>query len=117
MIGSKNQSGSVDSAMFRDPRFNETFRVIPVHLRVIGAEPDPKYPTTPRLRFVGEVRDGQTMVGLVEMTPDEHLRWKWVRICFIMVCAVRFSFLPTNVLDMRRVWTGSLEVTPFLIFG
>jgi len=71
--------------MFRDPRFTETFRVIPVHLRVIGTEPDPNQPTTPpRLHFVGEVRDGQTMVGLVEMTPDDHLRWKWVRLWFIL---------------------------------
>jgi hypothetical protein len=35
--------------------------------------------------FAGEVRDGQTMVGRVEMTPDEHLRWKWVRLRIILM--------------------------------
>jgi hypothetical protein len=68
--------------MFRDPMFTETFRVLPVHLRIIGTEEDPEYPTRPRLMFAGEVRDGQTMVGRVEMTPDGHLRWKWVRSSF-----------------------------------
>jgi hypothetical protein len=29
------------------------------------------------------VRDGQTMVGRVEMTPDGHLRWRWVRLHLI----------------------------------
>jgi hypothetical protein len=76
--------------MFRDPTFNETFRVLPVHLRVIGAEEDPEHPTRSRLVFAGEVRDGQTMVGRVEMTPDGHLRWKWVRSCF-MFSAVLFA--------------------------
>jgi hypothetical protein len=30
--------------------------------------------------FAGEVRDGQTMVGRVEMTQEGHLCWKWVRL-------------------------------------
>jgi hypothetical protein len=63
--------------------------VLPVHLRIIGAEEDLEHPSTrPRLLFAGEVRDGQTMVGRVEMTPDGHLRWKWVRFVF---CAVLFA--------------------------
>lgn len=79
-----NQSGSVypgplDTTLFRDPRFTETFRVIPVHLRVIGLGEDPERPNRSRLLFAGEVRDGQTMTGFVEVTPDGHLRWKWVR--------------------------------------
>jgi len=69
--------------MFRDPTFNETFRVLPVHLRVVGVEEDSEHPTRPRLVFAGEVRDGQTMVGRVGMMPDGHLRWKWVRLRFI----------------------------------
>ncbi|KAI9508422.1 hypothetical protein F5148DRAFT_913787 [Russula earlei] len=70
--------GVLDASIFRDPLFSETFRVLPVHFRVIGTEPDHGHPGRPRLMFAGEVRDGQTMVGSVEMTPDEHLRWKWV---------------------------------------
>jgi hypothetical protein len=69
--------------LFRDPAFHETFRVIPVHFRVIGTEKDPDHPTRPRLIFAGEVRDGQTMVGRVEMVPEGHLRWKWVRLRLI----------------------------------
>ncbi|KAH8997404.1 hypothetical protein EDB92DRAFT_2101458 [Lactarius akahatsu] len=59
-------------------RFRDTFRVLPVYFRVIGFEEDPERPTRPRLVFAGEGRDEQTMIGRVQMTPDEHLRWKWV---------------------------------------
>jgi hypothetical protein len=55
-----------------------------VQFRVIGAEKDPDHPATPRLLFAGEVRNGQTMVGRVEMTPDGHLRWRWVRLHLIL---------------------------------
>jgi hypothetical protein len=51
-----------------------------VQFRVIGNKEDPDHPTRPHLIFVGEVRDGQTMFGRVEMTSDGHLRWKWVRL-------------------------------------
>ncbi|KAI0252115.1 hypothetical protein BJV78DRAFT_1125038 [Lactifluus subvellereus] len=74
----RNDSEPLNTTVFRDPEFREVFRVLPVHFRVIGTERDPDHATRPRLMFAGEVRDGQTMVGRVEMTPDEHLRWKWV---------------------------------------
>lgn len=73
-----DEQGPLDIKMFQDPAFHETFRVLPVQFRVIGPEKDPDHPTRPRLIFVGEVRDGQTMFGRVEMTPYGHLRWKWV---------------------------------------
>lgn len=70
--------------------------MLPVQFRVIGAEEDPDHPARPRLIFVGEVRDGQTMFGRVEMTPDGHLRWKWVRLHFIFP-AMQFTLIrPTN---------------------
>lgn len=100
--------------MFRNPGFSETFRVIPVHFRIIGTEEDPEHPNRPRMLFAGEVRDGQTMVGRVEMTPDKHLRWKWVRSRFIMIsvpcCSLKFPW--TYLSGMRRVWSGPLEVRP-----
>lgn len=65
--------------------------MLPVHFRVIGAEEDPDYPNRPRLFFAGEVRDGQTMVGRVEMTPDGHLRWKWVRLASRFLCCFPFQ--------------------------
>lgn len=77
--------GPLDTTVFRDPEFREEFRVLPVHFRVIGTEHDPYHVARPRLMFAGEVRDGQTMVGRVEMTPDEHLRWKWVRLRIILM--------------------------------
>jgi hypothetical protein len=85
-LGDELQPGErepLDTTLFRDPAFHETFRVLPVHFRVIGSERDPDRPTRPRLIFAGEVRDGQTMVGRVEMMPDGHLRWKWVRVCLV----------------------------------
>lgn len=66
--------------MFQDPGFRDAFRVLPVYFRVIGFEDDPLHPTRPHLIFAGEVRDGQTMTGRAQMTPDEQLRWKWVRL-------------------------------------
>ncbi|KAI9460482.1 hypothetical protein BJY52DRAFT_1148041 [Lactarius psammicola] len=70
--------GPLDISMFQDPEFRDAFRVLPVYFHIIGFEEDPERPTRPRLVFAGEVRGGQTMNGRIEMTPDEHLRWKWV---------------------------------------
>ena len=71
--------------------------MLPVYFHIIGTEEDPGYPTRPRLMFVGEVRDGQTMVGRVEMTPDGHLRWKWVRLHLIFSYYVVPFNSPTNL--------------------
>jgi hypothetical protein len=74
----------LNATAFQEPEFRDVFRVFPVRLRVIGTERDPKHVTRPRLVFVGDVWDGQRMMGRVEMTPDEHLSWKWVRLCSIL---------------------------------
>ncbi|SRR6266404_1287748 len=90
-----DDQGPLDLSMFQDPEFREAFRVLPVFFRVIAHEHDPHHPTRPRLFFTGDVRDGQTMVGRVEMTSEDHLRWNWVRlrICVHdMVCS-QFSSL------------------------
>ncbi|KAI9464950.1 hypothetical protein BJY52DRAFT_1202512 [Lactarius psammicola] len=78
-VARPDDRGPLDISMFQDSRFRDAFRVLPVYFRVIGFEEDPERPNRPRLVFAGEVRDGQTMIGRIEMTPDEHLRWKWVR--------------------------------------
>ena len=70
--------GPLDITWFQDPGFRDAFRVLPVYFRVVGSEEDPERPTRPRLIFAGDVRGGETMYGRTEMTPDEHLRWKWV---------------------------------------
>jgi hypothetical protein len=59
--------------------------MIPVQLRIIGTENDADCSTRPRLIFAGDVRDGQTLLGRVEMMPEGHLRWKWVHLRFIFV--------------------------------
>jgi hypothetical protein len=82
--------------VFQNPSFHETFRVSPVHFRVIGTEQDPDYPTRPRLVFAGEARDQTTTVGRVEMTLDGHLRWKWVRLHLYFSCYVVHFNSPTN---------------------
>jgi hypothetical protein len=78
--------------VFQDPSFHETFRVLPVHFRVIGSGTELAHPTRPRLMFVGEARDRQTMVGHVELTPDGHLRWNWVRLHLIFR-AMQFTLI------------------------
>ena len=78
--------------MFQEPWFQVTFRVLPVQFRALGAADDPDHPTRPRLVFIGDVRDGQTMYGRVGMTPDGHLRWKWVRLLLIFP-AMQFTLI------------------------
>ncbi|KAF8272752.1 hypothetical protein EI94DRAFT_1769606 [Lactarius quietus] len=72
-----DDGGALDPSVFQDPGFRDAFRVLPVYFRVLGYEEDPAHPTRPRLIFAGEVRDGQTMYGWTEMTPDDQLRWRW----------------------------------------
>jgi hypothetical protein len=77
-----------------------------VHFRIIGTEKDLDYPTRPHLIFAGEVRDGQTMWGRVEMTQDGHLRWKWVR---LRVTRRAMQFTRT-LSGMRRGRSNTMEV-------
>ena len=43
------------------------------------------------------------MVWLIEMTLGDHLRWKWVRSCFIIVYAVLFSVAHKRPRYMKRL--------------
>lgn len=52
----------------------------PVYFRIVGFGENPLLPTRPPLVFTGEGRDGETMLSRAQMTPDDHLRWKWVRL-------------------------------------
>lgn len=96
-------------AMFQDPGFRDTFRVLPTYFRVIGFEEDPGRPTRPHIIFGGEVSIGQTIIGRTEMTPDDQLRWKWVRWYIYW----RHQLL-TNFLGLRGGWPSSLEVPYFI---
>src|SRR6266702_1122398 len=108
-----DDGGPLDISMFQDLRFRDAFRVLPVYFRIIGSEEDPEHPTRPRLVFAGEVRDGESMIGRIEMTPDEHLRWKWVR---LRVCAYWRHQWPTIFPGVRGGRAGNLEVSHSIHF-
>lgn len=46
------------------------------------------------------------MMGLIEIMLDDHLRWKLVRLCFVMVNAVPSLF---SVAHKRPRYTESLD--------
>jgi hypothetical protein len=105
--------------MFQDPKLVETFRVLPVHLRIIGTEQTSEHPARPRLFFAGEVRDGQTMVGRVEMTLDGHLRWKWVRLRFTFVprCLLQVQFAHPTFQVCGEAGQALWRYAAFFVFG
>jgi hypothetical protein len=94
--------------MFQEPGFRDAFRVLPVYFRVIGFEEDPERPTRPRLIFAGEVRDGETMIGRAEMTPDEHLRWKWVRLRIGAYWRHRFTYKFSRCVERAGRQSGGI---------
>ena len=99
---------ALDAKIFQEPTFQEIFRVIPVQLRIIGTENDADRPTRPRLIFAGDVRDGQTLVGRVEMMPEGHLRWKWVRL-FVPFCLLEFTDEPFRPAEKRVKQSGGID--------
>ncbi|KAI0043955.1 hypothetical protein FA95DRAFT_331717 [Auriscalpium vulgare] len=73
-----SDSDPLDPAVFGDPDFREVYRVIPVNFRVVSTDPDSTGRNRGRINFVGEVRDDLTMIGHIELTPDDQVRWHWV---------------------------------------
>ena len=75
-------------------------------------EEDPERPTRPHLVFAGVVRDGQTMIGRIEMTPNEHLRCVCVSVRIGGTGCIQF--LQVCGKGGREVWTYSIhfEGTP-----
>lgn len=92
--------------------------MLPVYFRIIGFGEDPLHPTRPPLVFAGEVRDGETMLGRAQMTPDNHLRWKWVRLhidaywYYWRGASVYLTIVPV----VRGGRAGSLEVSHSIRF-
>ena len=66
-------------SIFSDPGFVEIFRTIKVEMRVLSVEPDAQHPTRPRIHFAGNINNHATMVGYVCVTPDDRIRWHFVR--------------------------------------
>ena len=64
--------------MFEDPDFIEIYRKIKVLFHVVRSEPDPNFPTRPKLYITGEIQGDTRMFGWVNMTPDGNVRWHFV---------------------------------------
>ncbi|KAI0783154.1 hypothetical protein C8Q75DRAFT_785132 [Abortiporus biennis] len=71
----------LDASIFDNPSFAEIYRSIYVKLHITSTEPDPLYPTRPRIHFAGEI-DTETQaemkgwVGVIGTEgKEENIRW------------------------------------------
>lgn len=64
--------------MFESPDFVEIYRTMQVDVKVTQIEHDPDNATRPRIMFKGSVGGVHTMVGTVQMTPDDQIKWRFV---------------------------------------
>jgi hypothetical protein len=65
--------------MFENPDFSEVFRSLDIEIRVLETNHDENHPSRPRIHFAGTMGDQSTMNGWVQMTPDDQIRWHFVR--------------------------------------
>ncbi|EIN11540.1 hypothetical protein PUNSTDRAFT_98672 [Punctularia strigosozonata HHB-11173 SS5] len=82
-------AGPLDTSIFEEPDFMEAFRSFHVAMRILGTEDDPQHPGRPKIKFGGDVDGHATMVGHVELGPDDHIRWSFVS--GVNPDAIRFS--------------------------
>lgn len=75
-----SEDDPLDASVFANPEFIEVFRSITVHMRVLSTEPNPAYPTRPRIYFAGEIETGSehVMNGWVGITDEGVVRWHFV---------------------------------------
>ena len=66
--------------------FVEVFRTINIEIRVISTEHDQAHPERPKINWFGSVGPLTTMVGSVHVTPDNHIRWHFVRELSVPIC-------------------------------
>lgn len=64
--------------MFDNPGFIEIYRKITIKFRLVRSEPDPNYPTRPKLFIHGGIGGDSQMNGWIAMTPDQNVRWHFV---------------------------------------
>ncbi|TCD68516.1 hypothetical protein EIP91_010572 [Steccherinum ochraceum] len=64
--------------IFEDPQFTEVFRTMHVKVKVKGTEPDPEYPTRPKILWEGAISGTHMMSGWVNTSPDGYIRWHFV---------------------------------------
>lgn len=96
---SGERNGQLDSSIFDDrahelpniysvsftpsfiATFTEVYHVLDMPIRVISTTPSSTHPSRPRLNFAGQVVHSlSTVIGWVEMTPDDQIRWHFVSV-------------------------------------
>jgi len=74
----------LNTEILEDDEFQEAIRLIELNLRVTDALPCPSHPHRPVLRFEGSSKGAQgneaRVKGMVFMTPDNQVRWKFVSV-------------------------------------
>ncbi|KAI4294587.1 hypothetical protein K523DRAFT_318185 [Schizophyllum commune Tattone D] len=71
--------GPLDASLFEDPDFVEICRTLQFDLHVSHTEPDPQHLQRPKIHFEATDEDmGITIRGVVSVTPDERIRWRFV---------------------------------------
>lgn len=88
-------------AIFTDPGFVEIFRSIKIEVRIIAVEPDPAHPTRPKIHFAGDINHHATMVGCVWVTPDNRIRWHFVR-RFHWMLGVAVAYASSGEIDRNQ---------------
>jgi hypothetical protein len=66
-------------SIFENPEFSEVFRSLDFEIRVLDSNEDELHPSRPRIYFAGTMGNQTTMNGYVQMTPDNQIRWHFVR--------------------------------------
>ena len=97
--------------IFDDPDFVEMFRSIVVELRVLGTEEDPAHPDRPRINFGGSLDGNAIIVGFVHVTPDDQIRWHFVRRLLVELAAHSNSQnIQTSGENGNAIWRYALRV-------
>lgn len=65
----------LDTSIFEGDDVPETHCSVVVYFRVIDVEPDPTHPTRPKINFAGELDGNFSVIGSVQLTSDEQVRW------------------------------------------
>ncbi|KIJ38502.1 hypothetical protein M422DRAFT_33281 [Sphaerobolus stellatus SS14] len=123
-----DENEPLNNSILEDDDFQEAIRLIELNLRVTDALPCPTHPHRPVLRFEGWSKGAQgneaRVKGMVFMTPDNQVRWK-----FVSVYDGRTQWSSEGVqiggmasaVGVMGIWTGAnhLEqdpVGPFWLF-
>lgn len=100
---------TVDSSVFEEQDFAEALRFLEFELSLVNVE-RPSEPTPshhlirPTLHFLGRISGNARVKGKVYMTPDEQVRWSFVR---------QYTALYLQVADTSACRCQVNQVRPF----